>query len=165
MVWFARRTVAGERLVRRLPFLGRVRRHLTLARLLGSLGVLLRAGVPLPRALPVALGAAGSLEIDRASGDLARRASEGGGLGEVLATVPSVPPEVAAYLSLSERTGTAADATLKVADLLSEQAQAESETLFIVLMPAAMVLAGVVVAAALVAVVAPSVQFLESLIR
>ncbi len=163
LAWFVRRTVAGERFLRRLPILGRIRRHLMLARLLGALGVMLRAGVPLPRALPVALGAAGSLEIDRASQDLAARASEGGGLGEILGRVPSVPPEVAAYLSLSERTGTAADATLQVADLLGEQAQSESEALFIALMPAALVLAGVIVASALVAVVVPWVQFLESL--
>jgi type II secretory pathway component PulF len=163
MTWFVRATVAGERFLRRLPFLGRIRDHLTLARLLGSLGVMLRSGVPLPRALPVALGAAGSLEIDRASSELAGRASEGGGLGEVLGRVPSVRPEIAAYLSLSERTGTAAGATLQVAELLSEQAQTESEALFIILMPAALVAAGVIVASALIAVVAPFVQFLESL--
>ncbi len=163
VTWFVRRTVAGERFLRRLPILGRIRDHLTLARLLGALGVMLRSGVPLPRALPVALGAAGSLEIDRASPEVSRRAAEGGGLGEVLGRVPSVPPEVAAYLSLSERTGTASGATLQVAELLSDQAQSESEALFIILMPAALVVAGVTVASALVAIVASFVQFLESL--
>jgi type II secretory pathway component PulF len=162
-IWFSRRTATGERLLRRLPILGRVRRHLTLARMLGALGVMLRAGVPLSRALPVALGAAGSLELDRAAQDLQGQALEGGGVGDILGKLPLVPAEVAAFLSLSEKTGTADEATLQVADLLSEQALSDSEAMYVILMPAALAIAGVIVATCIVAVVSPYVQFLESL--
>ena len=53
----------------------------------------------------MALGAAGSLELDRAAGLLASQASEGRGLGEILSAAPGLSPEVGAYLSLAERTG------------------------------------------------------------
>ena len=90
------------------------------ARLMGTLGVLLRSGVPLPAALPVALGAAGSRELDRAAMSLVAGAVEGRGLGDVLSKAPVVSPEVAAYLALAERSGDAPQAALKVADLLSD---------------------------------------------
>jgi type IV pilus assembly protein PilC len=163
IVWVLRRTVAGERFLSRVPLVGRIRRHLMMARLLGSLGVMLRSEVPLSRALPVALGAAGSLELDQATELLAGQASEGRGLGDVLLQAPGVSPEVAAFLTLAERTGNAPHATAQVADLLTEQALAESEALFVILVPVALVAAGVVVGGLLVSVVLPYIQFLETL--
>jgi type II secretory pathway component PulF len=163
VVWFLRRTVAGERFLLRLPLVGRIRRHLMMARLLGSLGVMLRSEVPLPRALPVALGAAGSLELERASDLLAGQATEGRGLGDLLTRMPGVSPEVAAFLALAERTGDAPHATAQVADLLTEQSLAESEALFVLLVPLAMLAAGIVVGGLLVSVILPYARFLESL--
>jgi type IV pilus assembly protein PilC len=163
VIWFLRRTVPGEQFLRWLPLVGRIRRHLMMSRLLGSLGVMLRSEVPLPLALPVALGTAGSLELDRASAQLGAQASEGRGLGDVLTQAPGVSPEVAAFLTLAERTGDAPHATAQVADLLTEQALAESEALFVLLVPLAMLVAGLVVGGLLVSVVLPYVRFLESL--
>jgi type II secretory pathway component PulF len=163
LFWFLGRTVAGERFLQKVPLSGRIRRHLMMARLLGSLGVMLRAEVPFPRALPVALGAAGSLELDRMCQLLTSEAGEGRGLGEILAHTPGVSPEVAAFLALAERTGDAPHASAKVAELLTEQALSESEALFVILVPAAILAAGVVVGGCLVSVVVPYFQFLESM--
>jgi type II secretory pathway component PulF len=157
------RTSAGEPLLRRLPLAGRIRRHLLLARLLGALGVLLRAGTPLPKALPVALGAAGSREMIRAADALAAGAAEGMGLGEVLSRTPGISPEVASFLSVAERTGDAPESAAQVAELLMEQVRSDSEALFILLMPIALVIAGVVVGGLLVSVVYPYISLLESL--
>lgn len=164
-VGFLMRTVMGERLLRAIPIVGRIRRHLLTARLLGALGVMLRAGVPLPRALPVALGAAGSRELDRASEKLTDQATEGRGLGEVLSAAPAFSPEVASFLALAERSGDAPDAALKVADVMAEQALTDSEALFSLLMPAALLVAGAVVGALVISVVLPYRQFTESLLR
>jgi len=161
-VLFLRRTVSGERLLGRIPLLGRIRRHLLTARLLGALGVMLRSGVPLPRALPVALGAAGSLDLDQAASRLSDRASEGRGAGAVLSEAPGVSAEVAAYLSLAERTGDAPDAALQLAELLTEQASAESEALFVLLLPIALLVAGGIVGSFVIGVVVPYIRLLES---
>jgi type IV pilus assembly protein PilC len=162
VVLFLRRTVVGERFLGRLPLVGRIRRHLMTARLLGALGVMLRSRVPFSRALPVALGAAGSLELDHVTARLAQRASDGRRIGDVLSEAPVVSREVAAFLTLAERSGDAPEATLQVADLLTEQARAESEALYIILMPVALVVAGVVVGSCLVGAVRPYIQLLES---
>ncbi|HLY72969.1 MAG TPA: type II secretion system F family protein [Planctomycetota bacterium] len=157
------RSPAGERILRLLPIVGRIRRHLVLARMLGALGVMLRVGVPLPTALPVALGAAGSRELDRVAGWLSSRASDGLGLGDVLSKAPGVSLEVASFLSVAERTGDAPQATSQVADLLLEQALSDSEALYILLMPIALLGAGVLVGGLLVTLVYPYFNFIESL--
>ena len=136
-----------------------------MARLLGALGVMLRSNVPLHRALPVALGAAGSLELDRAPDSITARASEGRGLGEVLAGAPGVTTEVARFVEVAERTGDAPHAAMQVADLLTEQALTESETLFVVLVPTALAVAGGVVGGLLMLVVLPYISFLESMCK
>jgi type II secretory pathway component PulF len=163
LICFLSRTVAGDRILNALPLVGRIRRHLMMARLLGALGVMLRAGVPLPRALLVAIGAAGSRELDRAAEPLVAAAAEGLGLGGVLARAPVVPPDVAGFLALSERTGDAPGAALNVAQVLTEQALSESELLFVVLLPMALAAAGLVVLAFVTSVVMPYQQFLESI--
>ena len=162
IVWLLKGTVPGERLLDRLPLVGRIRRHLRSARLLGTLGVMLRARVPLPRALPVALGSAGSLQLDRAVSRLADRAVEGLGLGAVLSQAPAVSADVAEFLHLAERAGDAPEATLQVADLLTEQARTESESLYVVLLPIALVVAGVIVGSFVVGAILPYVRLLES---
>jgi len=161
---FMRRTVAGERLLLRLPLVGRVLRFLWMARFLGSLGVLLRAKAPLPESLPVALAASGSLELAAAAEGLGRRAAEGAGLGAALEGAPVVPPEVVSYLALAERSGGGVErAAGELADLLTERAFAEGETLFVVLMPAALLLTGLVMAGVFVSLVYPYIDFLERL--
>jgi type II secretory pathway component PulF len=163
-VWMLGRTVAGERIFRRLPIIGRVYRHLMMARLLGSLGVMLRANVPLPQALPVALSASGSLELARRLDHLTGAATEGRGLGEVLKGAPGFS-DVASYLAVAERTGEAPQAAGATADLLTEQAISDTETLFVVLVPAALLVAGVLVGGLLVSVILPYLQLLESFRR
>lgn len=163
-VWMFKRTVVGERIFRRIPLAGAIYRHLMMARLLGSLGVMLRSNVPLPEALPVALGASGSLEVLRQVEGLTGAASEGRGLGEVLGGVPGFS-DVASYLAVAERTGEAPQAAAATADLLTELAMADTEALFVILVPAALLMAGVIVCGLLLSVVLPYLQLLESLRR
>jgi len=119
--------------------------------------------VPLPRALPVALGAAGSRELDGVASTLVSRAVEGRGLGDILSGAPGVSPEVASFLAIAERSGDAPQCTGHVADLLMEQALSDSEALFAILMPAALVSAGVIVGGLLVSMVYPYFIFIDSL--
>ncbi len=157
------RTVAGERLLLRLPLLGRIRRHLAMARLLGTLGILLRARAPLVEALPVALGASGGLELAREAQRLRTTASEGAMLEEVLRQAPGVPPGVVTYLAIAERSGTVPRAAEELSELLTEQAVRESELLFVVLMPTALLATGAILLSLFISLVLPYVHFLERL--
>jgi general secretion pathway protein F len=156
-------SVSGERALLRLPLVGRIRRNLMLARFAGTLGILLRAKAPLSEALPLALGAAGSRGLDAASASLSARAAEGAGLEAALKDAPVVTEALAAYLALAERSGRVPEAADELASLLADQAAAESETLHLVLLPSAVVAAGVVLGTLIVSVVVPYFRFLETL--
>lgn len=158
-----RRSRSGERFLLSLPLAGRVIRHLWMARFLGCLSVLLRSKVPLPEALPVALGASGSVQLAAEAEALRGRASEGRGVADALGGAPVIPPEVVGYLALGERSGTVDRSAAELAELLTERALAEGETLFVVLMPAALLLTGALMAGLFISIVVPYFSFLERL--
>ena len=160
--WLSRR-VAGERFLLALPLLGRIRRNLILTRFLGCLAALLRGRVPLPDALPVALGASGGLGLARGAERLKARALEGEGLGGILRELPGVPPAIASHIALAERTGDLARAAEDVAQTLTEQAVGESDTLYLVVFPAALLGVGILIGTLLVSVVLPYFQWIQEL--
>lgn len=160
--WLAS-TASGERALLRLPLVGRIRKSLFLARFASALGTLLRARTPLADALPVALGASGSRSLEEAAPALAAKAAEGAGLDEVLRAAPFVPEALRAYLVLAERSGRVPEAAGEIASLLTEQAAAESETLYLVLLPLALLVAGLILGGFIVSSVAPYYDFLERL--
>ncbi len=158
-------TLVGERLLFRVPLLGRIRRQLFLARFAGALSLLSRSGVPLARAYPVALGASGSRELGAAAPRLEARAAEGAGLAELLRETPVLPPGAASYLALGERSGRVPEAAEELAELLTERAAGDCETLFLVYTPVALVLTGLLLLFLFMALVAPYYSFLERLGR
>jgi type II secretory pathway component PulF len=160
---WGRRTVAGERFLHRLPGLGRILRNLSVARFLGALGVLLRARTPLADALPVAMGASGSVEMVRVVERLRSRAAEGAGLAEVLRAAPVVPVAVTGYLAVAEKSNQAARASEELAEMLTEQAVEDSGALFTVLLPSALLATGVLLGTLFVSLVSSYAKFLERL--
>ncbi len=162
---WSRRTVAGERFLLRVPILGRIRRHLLLARLLGTLGALLRARTPLPKALPVALGASGSLGLRRMTERIRALAEEGDGLAAALEGTAVVPPELGTYLALAERTGRLPETCGELADLSTDLATEGSDTLFLALFPLAILATGVVMAALFMSLVIPYMEFVKGLAK
>ena len=166
VAWFVlMRTIPGERFLLHVPILGRIRRNLLLSRLLGSLGMLLRARVPLPDALPVALGASGSLQLAREMGRLSTRVSDGVSLSDVFREGPVLPPEVISALRLAERTGDVPRSCEELSNILTEQAVSESDTLYVVLLPTALLVTGGLVCLLLVSVVTPYMKFLEEILK
>lgn len=163
-VWlWATRTVGGERFLFRVPVLGSVRKNLIVARFLGCLAVLLRARAPLVDALPVALGASGSLQLARDAERLQTLAREGAGLADVLKEAGVVPQGIVSYLLLAERSGDVQTAAAELSELMTEQALGGSETLYLVLMPVSLILTGALVCALVVSLVLPYVRFVEQI--
>lgn len=163
--WLLRKSVAAERGLHALPFAGSILGRLCLARFLGTLGALLGARAPLPRALPLALGACGSRRLEREAARMAARAVEGASLEEVLAGAPLFPPEALSVLSEAERRGELPRAAEELSSFLAEQAASDAEALQLVLFPAAILAVGGVVLAFVVSMLLPYFRFLESLGR
>ena len=141
VVWLLR-TASGQRLLFRIPFIGRTARSLVQARLLGVLSVLLAAKVTLEEALPLAVGGSASALLSRDAEQWGARAREGSRLVEILSDSPVVTSGIAAYLHLAEESGRLAEAAGEMGEILSEQVAASSDMLFVVLFPLAMLITG-----------------------
>jgi general secretion pathway protein F len=152
---------AGER----LPVVGRIRHRLELSRMLGTLGALLKARVPLTIALPLALEASGSRTLAAESPRLSAKARDGASLGEVLGASASIPTSLRAALAFAERTGTAAVAAQDTAAYLANQATTDSEELRRILSPIALFVSGAVLGMVATGLMLPYVGFLEGLAR
>ena len=158
-VWM-RRTVAGERLLFRIPRLGRILRMLCMAKLFACLESLLRGKTPLEEAIPLALGASGSLQLERASERLAGMAAEGASLSSALREAPEVSDEIVSYVDYCERAGRGPAGARELAGLMTSRAEAESDILFLVLFPAALAVVGTLVLASIAWLLSPYVDFM-----
>ena len=155
-----RRTVAGERLLFRIPRLGRILRMLCMAKLFACLESLLRGKTPLEEAIPLALGASGSLQLERASERLAGIAAEGASLSSALREAPEVSDEIVSYVDYCERAGRGPAGARELAGLMTSRAEAESDILFLLLFPAALVVVGTLVLASIGWLLSPYVDFM-----
>ena len=164
-VAWLRRTSSGERLLFRLPLVGRIARSLVVARLLGALSVLLRGKTPLETALPVALGASGSRRLPKEAERMRAEVAEGKRLGDLLRLSSVVPPEVAGYLLVGEESGRLPEASEELAEILTEQAAAASDTMFLLLFPLSILATGLLIGTVCVMLILPYFQILEQIGR
>ena len=155
-----RRTVAGERLLFRIPRVGRILRMLCMAKLFACLESLLRGKTPLEEAIPLALGASGSLQLERASERLAGIAAEGGSLATALREAPEVSAEIVSYVDYCERAGRGPAGARELAGLMTSRAEAESDILFMMLFPAALAVVGTLVLTSILWLIAPYLDFM-----
>ena len=144
VVW-ALRTTKGEGLLYRLPLLGRVLRTVVTAQFLATLSVLLQGKVQLQDALPIAAGASGSRQLAGEAEGMGGRAAEGETLAEILedSNVPS--PGIQGYLRLAEEGGGLAEGSGEMAEILTEQSRSETDTLFFVIFPLAILAVGLLI--------------------
>jgi type II secretory pathway component PulF len=130
-------------------------RSLALSRLLGTLSILLKARVPLHEALPVAVGASGSLQLAAEAERLRERIEEGEELGAALTRLGVVPRGLTGYLAVDEKGGRLPEASGELAELLEEQSAALSDTLFTLLFPSALLAVGLVMGVVFVGLIYP----------
>lgn len=145
-----------ERLVLRVPLWSRYWRAVVLGRFLGGLATLLRAGVPLDRALELAGASSGSVlvaaDADRAAAAVRDGAPAAGALGSE--TVMS--PAVLWTLRTADERGDLVESVAELASLYDETAEIGGATALTVLEPAAIVIAGCLAAFLVLSTVLPT---------
>lgn len=164
-VAWLRRSLRGERLLFRLPVVGRVWRSLCSARFLSTLGALLKAGARPVSALPVAMAASGSRQLLDDAARAVAMAKEGAPLGEILRGLPVLQPSVTVFLAFGETGGRLPEAASELGDYLLAQVSSESETLLLYLYPAAMLAVGTLMGAAFTTVAVSYAGLLERIGR
>ena len=138
--------LAMDRLVLRLPVVGRLARETLAARFTRTLGTLLLNGVPLIGALGIVRDAIGNLAgvaaVDRAT----ISARGGAGLSQPLGEANIFPPRTIHLLRLGEETAQLGAMSLRAAEIHEESARIGLQRLVALLVPAITIVMGAVIA-------------------
>ncbi|MEF3065167.1 type II secretion system F family protein [Pandoraea apista] len=111
-----------DRLLLRLPGVGRILRMTSAARWARTLGTLLSAGVPLPDAMDAAASACGNLVMQQAAHDVHRAVARGERLATSLEAHAHWPLVIAQLTVIGEESGTLGRMLNQAAGLLDEEA-------------------------------------------
>lgn len=143
-----RHTVAlwRDRLILRLPVVGRLTVGMETSRFARTLGVLLANGMPATRGLALAGGTVGNLVFTGAIDTLAARFKEGERLAQALAEAGCFPPLAIQLIQIGEETGRLADMLQEIADLQDAETERVLERMLAFLVPGITVAMGALVA-------------------
>jgi general secretion pathway protein F len=140
------RRLQADRLVLRLPVVGRLSQEIVAARLTRTLGTLLQNGVPLISALAIAKDALGNLAAAAAVQAASVEAQAGRGLARPLREAGLFPARTIHLLQLGEETAQLAAMSLKAADIHEEQARLMVQRIVALAIPIITIVMGLVVA-------------------
>jgi len=147
----------------RLPMIGQIVEKAALARFAGTLGLLLDAGIELPRALNMASEGAGSGIIERILKNVSTEVELGHTLSESIDKHAAMPPTIAWRIGVGEETGTLAESLLKVSKLYSRQVDALVTSLAGLIEPVMIMLIGSSVISLVLGMFLPLVAIIQNL--
>jgi general secretion pathway protein F len=156
-----RPAIAGQldRLVLRLPLIGRLQRNLQAARLARTLSALIGAGTPVLEGLRAARETVRNAVMRKALDEGAEAVAQGKGLAPALRATETFPPLVIYMAAMGERTGTLAPMLDKSADYLEGELDAAVSTAMSLLEPGIIVVMGALVATIVLAIFLPILRF------
>lgn len=137
----------ADRLMLRVPLIGRLLREALAARFSRTLGTLLGGGMPLIAALDVVGTAIGNRAAAAAVAAAAERTKGGGSLAAALAAAGLLPVRTISLLQLGEETAQLGAMALRAAEIHEEATRIAVQRLIALLVPAITLLMGAAVAA------------------
>jgi type IV pilus assembly protein PilC len=139
----------------RIPVFGMLFKKIALSRFSRTLGLLLRAGVPVLQALDIVSETAGNEVIARATHDVKESVRSGESMASPLENHNVFPPMVVQMISVGEDTG-ALDAMLdKISDFYDQEVEATTEQLTSLIEPIMIAVLGGIVGAMVIALYMP----------
>jgi type IV pilus assembly protein PilC len=149
-----------HRLVLRLPLLGKISIHGSVARLSRTLSALIKAGLPLPEALALSKETIGNLVLQEALENVRQETLQGRGLSEPLSRVKQFPPMMSYLARVGEETGTLDTHLATVADFYEQEVDRSLRVMTTVLEPALIIVVGLVVGFVAVSIMMPMYNLL-----
>lgn len=141
------RRVRLEALALKTPLFGEIVRASEAARFGRVLGTLLRNGVTLTSALPIASGVLATLSAGRAVHKASGLVAVGTPLAQALSSTLAFPNHFILLLQLGERTGRLGEMSVAAAELANENVRRTTQRVLVLLPPAITILMGLVVGA------------------
>jgi general secretion pathway protein F len=144
-----------DRLVLRLPLIGRLVRGLNTARLASTLAILVNSRVPLINALQAGVGVVTNAPMKQALVDTEKRVREGASLSRSLAATKMFPPMMIHLISSGESSGTLDRMLERVATAQAREIETRVSALTSLLEPVLILIMGGVVLTIVLAVLMP----------
>jgi type IV pilus assembly protein PilC len=139
----------------KIPVFGNLFSKVALSRFTRTLGLLLRAGVPILQSLEIVSEATGNMVIGNAALDVRESVRRGESMTSPLENHPVFPPMVVQMIAVGEDTG-ALDAMLdKISDFYDQEIESLTESLTAMIEPLMIAVLGGIVGAMVVALYLP----------
>jgi type IV pilus assembly protein PilC len=139
-----------DRMKLKIPIVGRLTREMSLAVFSRTLGLLLKAGVPVTQALELLARASTNKVMEQAVMDIKERVNQGESVTRAMSENIIFPPTMVWMLSMGENKGKLDEALIHTAEVYEGKAEHSSRLLFYLLGPVLIIVLGVIVAMILV---------------
>jgi type IV pilus assembly protein PilC len=144
-----------DRLILKLPVLGKIMHNSAIARFARTLGVTFKAGVPLVEALETVAGATGNTVYEKAVHRIREDVSVGYSVNMAMKQVNLFPHMVVQMTAIGEEAGALDTMLFKVAEFYEQEVNNAVDALASLLEPLIMIFLGVVVGGMVVAMYLP----------
>jgi len=144
-----------DTLMLKLPIAGNLYRSIATARFARTLGSLLQAGVPLPRALEISSSLLGNLRLRHVVDEAIVAVREGSDLSDPLARSGLFPPLLTRLIAAGEKSGQLENMLLRAAVTCEQQSEMAIAGLLSLLEPIMIVVMGVAVGYIVLAILLP----------
>jgi type IV pilus assembly protein PilC len=150
-----------DKLKLRIPVFGLLFQKVALSRFSRTLGLLLRAGVPVLQALDIVADATGNEVLARASHDVKENVRRGESMAAPLERHDMFPPMVVQMIAVGEDTG-ALDAMLdKISDFYDQEVESTTESLTALIEPVMIAVLGGIIGSMIVALYMPMFKIFD----
>lgn len=157
---------AWDRLMLRLPLLGKIRCRAIASRFLGTFATLVASGVSIVETLRLMSALTDNLVVRDAIEDIRRHVSRGGTLGEPMMRYADLfSPMAIQMLGVGEQTGSLPEAAQRTAAFLAQDVDARVKTLMTLIEPMLTVGLGVVVGTIALAIYMPMFDLMKNISR
>lgn len=147
--------VTRDRVLHRIPLLGKLRQKIALSRFARTYAVLLHSGVPILRCITICSSASDNTYVESACSNMGRIVSQGGQLSEVVDREDYFPPIVYHMSKAGEKTGNIEAMMDKVADYYDTEIASTVAAFSSLLEPILIVILGVFVGGIVIAMFMP----------
>ncbi len=146
---------AADRLLLRLPVVGKLMLRIVTGRTCRSLSILLSSGIPILSALSIAADAAGNVVVADALRRVRREVEQGLPINQSLRRTKIFPAMLCQIVHVGEQTGTLSPMLTRIADFYEEEVDNDVDAMMKLLEPALISVLGIVIGAIVVSMYLP----------
>ncbi len=150
-----------DRLLFKLPIVGRVYVKVVAARVAGTLGTLLTSGVDLLQALDITRNVIGNVHVVKLLEDTKERVREGKSLATELSRGSILPSMLSRMIAVGEQSGSVDKMLMKAAHAYESEVESSIETMTSLLEPLMLVVVGGIVLVIVISVLLPMTELIN----